>query len=131
MPHELEDSEYPHDPDQPNDLASFPNDLKILQSLQQEGEEERDDSEEVDHVHGAPHEFEFPRGAGQSDEVLQGEETDRDHVHHVDNLQQDGQVNLPIVILLQLVNGGDDEGEGADENHCQREKRTEAESRRQ
>ena len=106
MSDQLKYPEDPHDAHQSDDLPSLPDDLEVLQPLQEEREEERNDGEEVNHVHGTADEFEFPGGAGQSDEVLQGEETDGDHVHHVDNLQQDGQVNLPIVILLQLVNSG-------------------------
>ena len=112
MSDQLVNSQDSHHFDQADDLSSFPDDLEVLQALQQEREKERNDSEEVDHVHGAPDEFQFPGGAGESDEVLQGEETDGDHVHHVDDLQQYGQVHLPIVILLQFVNSGDDEREG-------------------
>ena len=106
MSDQFVNSQDSHNFDQSDDLPSLPDDLEVLQPLQEEREEERNDGEEVDHVHGAADEFEFPGGAGQSDEVLKGEETDRDHVHHVDDLQEDGQVNLPVVILLQLVNGG-------------------------
>ena len=106
MSDQLINSQDSHHFDQTDYLSCLPDDLEVLQPLQEEREEERNDGEEVDHVHGAADEFEFPGGAGQSDEVLQGEEADRDHVHHVNDLQEDGQVNLPVVILLQLVNGG-------------------------
>ena len=112
MSDQLVNSQNPHDFDQSNDFASLSDDFKVLQSLQQQGEIERNDGEEVDHVHGAADEFKFARGAGQSDEILHGEETDSDNVDHVDDLQEDGEVHLAVVILLQLVNSGDDECEG-------------------
>ena len=37
--------------DEPDDLASLADDLKVLEALEQEGEVERDDRQEVDHVH--------------------------------------------------------------------------------
>ena len=37
--------------DEPDDLASLADDLKVLEALEQEGEVERDDRQKVDHVH--------------------------------------------------------------------------------
>ena len=37
--------------DQPYDLSSLADDLKVLEALQQEGEVERDNRQEVNHVH--------------------------------------------------------------------------------
>ena len=37
--------------DQPYDLSSLADDLKVLEALQQEGEVERDNGQEVNHVH--------------------------------------------------------------------------------
>ena len=102
MSHELEDSEYPHDSDQPNDLASFPNDLVVLQLLQDQREEEREDGEEVNDVHRVFDELQFDRADNQSGEELHCEEYDGGLVDDVDDLHNDGE-------LLQLIRGGDDE----------------------
>ena len=102
MSHELEDSEYPHDSDQPNDLASFPNDLVVLQLLQQQREEEREDGEEVNDVHRVFDELQFDRADNQSGEELHCEEYYGGLVDDVDDLHNDGE-------LLQLIRGGDDE----------------------
>ena len=102
MSHELEDSEYPHDSDQPNDLASFPNDLVVLQLLQQQREEEREDGEEVNNVHQVFDESHFDRTNGQSGEELHGEEYDDGLVDDVDDVHNEGE-------LLQLIRGRDDE----------------------
>ena len=102
MPHELEDSEYPHDSDQPNYLASFPNDLVVLQLLQEQREEEREDGEEVNNVHQVFDESHFDRTDGQSGEELHGEEYDDGLVDDVDDVHNEGE-------LLQLIRSRDDE----------------------
>ena len=102
MPHELEDSEYPHNSDQSNDLASFPNDLVVLQLLQDQREEERGDGEEVNDVHRVFDELYLDQTDCQSGEELHSEEYDDGLVYDVDEVHNDGE-------LLQLVRGGDDE----------------------
>ena len=109
MSHELEDPQYPHDPDQPNYLASFPNDLVVLQLLQDQREEEREDGEEVNDVHRVLDKFYFARTDCQSGEELHCEEQDDGLVYDIDDLHNEGK-------LLQLLRGGDDEGQGGD-NH--------------
>ena len=37
--------------DEPDDLASLADDLKVFEALEQEGKVERDDRQEIDHVH--------------------------------------------------------------------------------
>ena len=91
MSDQLINSQDSHHFDQTDYLSCLPDDLEVLQPLQEEREEERNDGEEVDHVHGAADEFKFARGAGQSDEILHGKETDSDNVDHVDDLQEDAE----------------------------------------
>ena len=45
--------------DQSYDLSSLANDLKVLEALEQEGEVERDDRKEVDHVHWGLRNYQF------------------------------------------------------------------------
>ena len=102
MSHQLEDSQYPHDPDQPDYLAGFPNDLVVLQLLQQQREEEGENGEEVNDVHRVLDEFHFGRADGQPGEELHGEEDDDALVYYIDDLHNEGK-------LLELIRGGDDE----------------------
>ena len=109
MSDELEDPQYPHHPDQPNYLASFPNDLVVLQLLQEQREEEGEDGEEVNDVHRVFDKFDLDRANCQSGEELHSEEDDGGLVYDVDDLHNEGK-------LLQLIRGGDDECQCGD-NH--------------
>ena len=40
--------EYPHDPDQPDDLPGLSNDLDVLQLVQEDAQVKRDDGQDVD-----------------------------------------------------------------------------------
>ena len=103
--------QYSHYFDQSDDFPSLADYFEILESLKEQIEEEGNDSEEVDHVHRPADKFQFSWGTGESQEILQSEETDRNDVHNVDDLEQNGEINLAVIILLQLVNSRDDEGE--------------------
>ena len=45
--------------DEPDDLASLADDLKVFEALEQEGEVERDDRQEVNHVHWSLGNYQF------------------------------------------------------------------------
>ena len=51
MSNHLEDPENPHDPQKPDYLASFPDDVKVLESGQDDGEEVGDQCDQV-HLDG-------------------------------------------------------------------------------
>ena len=113
MPHQLEDSQYPHYSDQPDYLAGFPNDLVVLQLLQQQREEEGEDCEEVNDVHRVFDKFNFAWAHYQSGEELHSEEYNDGLVCHVDDLHNEGK-------LLQLLRGGNDEGQSGNDHSGQR-----------
>ena len=52
----------------------------------------------------------------QPDDELNGEEDDHKIVNHVDDEDNPREVKVAGGILLQLVGGGDDEGDGGDED---------------
>ena len=49
---ELEDSEYPHDPDESHDLAGLAEDVEILHGLDERRQDVGKDGEKVDEIHG-------------------------------------------------------------------------------
>ena len=53
----------------------------------------------------------------QPDDELNGEEDDHKIVNHVDDEDNPREVKVAGGILLQLVGGGDDEGDGGEEDH--------------
>ena len=122
VPDKFEDPEDPHDSDQPDHLACLANDLKVLQALQQQGQVEGNDGQEVNHVHWALHELELVWADDKSDQILQGEEDDHKVIDEVNDVGQELVFDDAIRILLQLLSGGDDEGDGGDEDHGQGEK---------
>ena len=85
-----------------SDIACFPDDLVVLQLLQDQGEEERENCQEVDDVHRVLDEFHLGRADGEPGEELQGEEDDDGLVYHIDDLHNEGK-------LLEFIRGGDDE----------------------
>ena len=107
--------------DKPDNLAGLPNYLKILKTLEEQGEVEGDDGKEVYHIHRRPDELQLARTAGDSHEVLNGEEADGEVVDDPDDLEEEGELNHPMLVRLQLVDGGNDEGDSGDEHHRQRE----------
>ena len=62
----LEDSHDSHDPQQSDNLASLSNDLQVLQTKEDCGEEERRDSQEVDHIHFVTNKPSLPRADSKS-----------------------------------------------------------------
>ena len=54
-------------------------------------------------------------------EELDSEKDDDKVVDEVDDEDDAGEVNLPLLVLLQLLNGGEDEGDCGDEHHRQGE----------
>ena len=71
------------------------------------------------------HELELPWGAEKPDEILDGEEAHGEVVDDPDDGEDDGQLHDTILVLLELVHGGDDEGDGGDKHHGQGEEGTE------
>ena len=67
---ELEESEHPHDPDQPNDLSGLADDLIVLEAGQQEGDVEGEDGGEINHVHRLLDESQLVWADYQPDEIL-------------------------------------------------------------
>ena len=66
----LEDPHDSHDPQQSDDLASLPNDLKVLQTEHDRRQEERRDSQEVDHIHFVTNKSTLPRADNKSRNIV-------------------------------------------------------------
>ena len=126
MSEELEDSEYLEYLHQPQHLASSADDLIVLQSLQDERDVERQQYEEIHQVHHLLEEFPSVRGASEAADILQCEEHKGGDVHHV---ADHGELRLGAGLgaglitsdLLDVLNSGDNEGEGGDEEDQQGE----------
>ena len=103
MSDEFEDPEDPHDTDQSDHLPCFPDDLKVLEALEDEREVEGNDGEQVDKVHRALDELELVRADDQTDEILQGEEHHHKVVNEVDDVGEDVILDQSFVILLELL----------------------------
>ena len=121
MSDKLEDPENPHDPHQTDHLARLPDDLKVLQTLEEEGQVEWDDGGDVDDVHRVPDELELVGADHEPHEELEGEEDDNKVIRHLDDHDHHGPLALALLVLLELVRGGDDEGDGGQDHHGQRE----------
>ena len=67
-------------------MTCFAHDGEILDALEQDGEEERDQRQEVNKVHPVQEELELPGAAGQPQEVLQREVDGAPVVHEVDGV---------------------------------------------
>ena len=68
MSDKLEDPQYPHDPHQSDHLTSLADDLKVLQTLQQERQVEWYDCKQINQIHWTFHELELLRTDDQSEE---------------------------------------------------------------
>ena len=121
MPDKLEDPENPHDPHQADHLPRLPDDLEVLETLEEEGQVEGDDGADVDDVHRVPDELELVGADDESHEELECEEDDDKVVCHLDDQDHHGPLALALLVLLELVRGGDDEGDGGQDHHGQRE----------
>ena len=88
-------------------------------TFQEQGEVEWDYGKEVNHVHRSPDELQLLWAADDSHEVLDGEEADGEVVNDPDDVEEEGELDHPVLVRLQLVDGGDDEGDRRDEHHCQ------------
>ena len=121
MSDKFEDPENPHDPHQADHLPRLPDDLEVLETLEEEGQVEGDDGENVDDVHRVADELELVGADDESHEKLQSEEDDDKVVCHLDDQDHDGPLALALLVLLELVRGGDDEGDGGQDHHGQRE----------
>ena len=62
-------------------------------------------------------EFELVRTDDESDHVLQGEENNHEVIDEVNDVGEPVVLNGSVLVLLQLLRGGDDEGDGGDEDH--------------
>ena len=91
----------------------------VSATFKEQGEEEGNDGKEVDHVHRSPDELQLFWAANDSQEVLDGEESDGEVVDDPDDVEEEGELDHPVLVRLQLVNSGDDEGDGRYEHHCQ------------
>ena len=67
MSDKLEDPQYPHDPHQPDHLTSLADDLKVLQTLQEERQVEWYDCKQINQIHRTFHELELLRTNDQSE----------------------------------------------------------------
>ena len=121
MSDKLEDPENPHDPHQADHLPRLPDDLKVLETLEEEGQVEGDDGADVDDVHRVADELELVGADDESHEELQCKEDDDKVVCHLDDQDHDWPLALALLVLLQLIRGGDDEGDGGQDHHGQRE----------
>ena len=73
------------------------------------------------HVHRVLDKLLLDRADEQPEDVLDGEEDDDEVVDEVDDGHDDRVVGLALLVLLQLLDGGEDEGDGGDEHHGQGE----------
>ena len=103
MSDQLEYPQYPHHANKTDHLPSLPDNLEVLQPLEDEGEVEGDDGEQVDEVHGALDELELVGADGESHEVLQGEEHHHEVVDEVDDVGQQRELQVALGVLLQLL----------------------------
>ena len=74
------------------------------------------------HVHCVLDKLLLDRADEQPEDVLDGEEDDDKVVDEVDDGHDDREVALPLLVLLQLLDGGEHEGDGGHEHHRQGEK---------
>ena len=88
-------------------------------TFKEQGEVEGDDGKEIDHVHRSPDELQLLWAANDSHEVLDGEEADGEVVDDSDDVEEERELDHPVLVCLQLVDSGDDEGDSRDEHHCQ------------
>ena len=120
-------------------LAHLPDDLEVLKPLQQQVDVEGADGQQVNlviillmtdswrwfeeghHVHCILDKLLLDRADEQPEDVLDGEEDDDEVVDEGDDGHDDRVVALPLLVLLQLLDGGEDEGDGGDEHHGQGE----------
>ena len=124
MSEQLEDSEYLEYPHQSQHLASSADNLIVLQSLQDQRDVERQQYQEIHQVHHLLEEFPSVRGTSQPADILQREE---DKGGDLDNVADHGELRLGAGLgaglitsdLLDVVHGGDDEGDGGDEDDQQ------------
>ena len=100
---------------------------KLGVTLKEQGEVEWDDGKEVDHVHRRPDELQLARAAGDPHQVFDSEEADGEVVDDPDDVEEERELHHPVLVGLQLVDGGDDEGDRGDEHHGQREEGAEPE----
>ena len=117
----LNQPQHSHHPDQPDDLPRLSDDLVVLQTLQEDGDVEGDDGGEVHNVQRVLEEAYLVRADDQAEEVLDGEE---EHNEAVDELDGEGDVGIlyvALLVLLQLLHGGQDEGDGRHHHHRQGE----------
>ena len=70
MPDQLEDPQDAHHPNEPNDLSGLPDDLDVLEAVEEERQVEGDDGQEVDQVHRLLEELPLPRRAQKPDNVF-------------------------------------------------------------
>ena len=70
MSDKLEDPQYPHDPHQPDHLTSLADDLKVLQTLQQQRQVEWNNGADINDVHGVSDKLDL---VGTDDEPDQSE----------------------------------------------------------
>ena len=117
----LEDPQNPHDPHKTDHLSRLANNLKVLQTLEEERQIEGDDGADVDNVHRVPDELELVGADHESHKELESEEDDDEVVCHLDDHDHYWPLALTLCVLLELVCGGDDEGDGGQDHHGQRE----------
>ena len=103
MPHKFEDPQDPHDPHQSDHLPCLPDDLKVLETLEDEREVEGDNGKQVNQVHRALDELELVGADDQADKVLQREEHHHEVVDEVDDVGEDLILDQALVILLKLL----------------------------
>lgn len=97
MTDQLEYAQNAHDSDQAYDFTSFADDLYVFQMVQSQGQVERNNGQQVHHVHGRLEKTPLSWGAGEPDSVFQGEKNDD---HRVDVFK--GQVEKAVGIKFFL-----------------------------
>ena len=117
----FEDPQNPHDPHQTDHLSRLANNFKVLKTLEEERQVEGDDGADVDNVHRVPDELELVGTDDESHKKLESEEYDDEVVCHLDDPDHYWPLALALRVLLELICGGDDEGDGGQDHHGQRE----------
>ena len=108
----LHKPQHSHHPDQPDDLPRLPDDLVVLQTLKKDGDVEGDDGGEVHNVQRVLEEPQLVGADNQAEEILNGEEDHNEAVNELDGEGNVGILYVAVLVLLQLLHCGEDEGDG-------------------
>ena len=119
MSNKFENSHNSHNSDQSDEFSGLSDDLHVLHAVQGHGQVEGDDGKEVNEVHGMLEEDPLAGGAHEADGVLEGEEEDGEVIDDPEGVHKVGVHVPPHVLVLELGEGLEDEGECGDDDDAQ------------